>query len=89
MEGGRRMAAGYCAKRCGKKCAFALIPKVIAACTAFCTLKCTIRPPHAVLTCTSNCANSMLNTINPTDAEGVEGMVGSCYASCSNQNNNV
>ncbi|OMO91842.1 hypothetical protein COLO4_18070 [Corchorus olitorius] len=79
---------GNCAKSCGQKCALKLVPKRIAACFGLCTLGCLFRPSQAVLSCTSNCANSMLNSINPTDAEGVEEMVGSCYARC-NQNNNV
>ncbi|OMO78633.1 hypothetical protein CCACVL1_14255 [Corchorus capsularis] len=78
---------GPCAKSCGKKCALKLIPKRIAACFGLCAIGCLIRPSQAVLSCASNCANSRLISINPTDAEGVEAMVGSCYSSC-NQNNN-
>ncbi|XVE52122.1 hypothetical protein DITRI_Ditri02bG0096900 [Diplodiscus trichospermus] len=79
---------GRCVKRCLYKCIWKLSPQRIALCFGLCMIGCKLRPPQGVYKCTSDCANSLLNTYNPTDAEKVlEIFVGSCYKSCKHKKN--
>ncbi|XVF26714.1 hypothetical protein REPUB_Repub14bG0042300 [Reevesia pubescens] len=79
---------GHCAKRCAFKCMFRIFPKSIALCFCLCMISCKLEPSEGVFNCTSGCANSMVNTYNPTDTERVENFVGSCYETCKQNNNN-